>query len=120
MWYKRYGYRTVSGDAGDIGCVAFLFIPLLSIGLAVALVYLFRLAWLGWLFIPFALVGFYFSSKYAAGEGRRRRTKRQALHIKKAHRYIEAGKTARALESIRRAKIYGKIPKELKEFEKHN
>lgn len=117
MWYKRYGYKHPSNHGDGIGCVAFLIVLIVSWSIPFLIAVLADSPWFLLLVIPLAIAGFECSIRYVQGEGARRKEKRQQHHIKKAVTYMDSGKKVKALESIRRAKIYGDIPPELQKYE---
>ena len=121
MWYKRYGYKqpASSGGAG-IGCFALLFIFALSLVAACFIAIFIENAWGFVSIVPICVSGFILVDRYSLKEGDRFRGKRHKYHIRAAERFFESGDLAGALESIRRAKIYGKIPRNLREYERNN
>jgi len=116
MWYKRYGYRHPSG--GGIGCIGAALPVLISLPIAVALVVLFRSGWPLLLVIPVSFLGFWIAEDRASHEGADIRQHRRQHHIDRARQQIAQGRNWRALESIRRARIYGPLPSDLAEFDK--
>ena len=59
-----------------------------------------------------------FLGQYIQGSGKNRiRSKRREKHVKEALEYIELNEMEKAKESIRRVKIYGKLPASLETYE---
>ncbi len=118
MWYKRYGYKQPSGHDG-LGCLTVATISGGSFVISVCIALLVEVPWLLLLVFPLAVLGFEVANRYALGAGRRIRKKRYRFHIDQAKLAISEGDKAAALESIRRTKIYGKLPDELNKYEKN-
>ncbi|WP_160151714.1 hypothetical protein [Microbulbifer sp. ALW1] len=117
MWYKRYGYRQPSSNNG-IGCIGAAFSVIAAFSIAFGVAFLTKNDWFIWLGVPITFVGFWIAENRFQNEGGLIRKQRFEYHVSKASRYIDSGKVAKAKESIRRAKIYGEIPQELKEFDR--
>jgi len=121
MWYKRFGFKYPdSSYAGGMGCFSMIFVYVASLSMAFFIAVFLQNGWLFFTVIPISFSGFYLAEKYASNEGDRLRRKRLKHHLDLAQVHISSGSTPKALESLRKAKIYGELPTELQEFEHRN
>ncbi len=121
MWYKRFGFKYPdSSYAGGMGCFSMIFVYAISLFMAFFIAVLMQNGWFFFTVIPISFTGFYLAEKYANDEGNRLRIKRFKYHLNLAQVHISSGATPEALDSLRKAKIYGELPKELQEFELRN
>jgi len=121
MWYKRFGFKYPdSSYAGGMGCFSMIFVYIVSLSIAILIAAFLQNGWLFFTVIPISFTGFYLAEKYANNEGSRLRRKRFEYHLNLAQVHISSGSTSEALESLRKAKMYGELPNELQEFELRN
>lgn len=115
MWYKRYGYRHPSGNSG-IGCIGASLSVIIGFTLAFLAALLAKNLLFLWLGVPLTFFGFWIAEKSFANEGQKIRKRRFDFHIAKANKYLKVGKNSKAEEAIRKARIYGELPEQLKEY----
>ena len=121
MWYKRFGFKYPSSSyAGGMGCFSMIAVYVVSLSMAFLIAVILQNGWFFFTVIPISFFGFNLAEKYASDEGGRLRRKRFKHHLNLAQVHISTGSTAKALESLRKAKIYGELPTELQEFEHRN
>lgn len=120
MWYKRFGYKQPPSGGRGIGCFGIIFVSFLSFLPSVFLSAASGSPWFLLLSIPIAAIGFEFLDQRALNEPKRFRAARLKFHLASARRHIATGANHKAINSIRKAKIYGDIPSKLEEFSKEN
>ncbi len=103
-----------------MGCFSLTVVSFVSLFISLAVSLYFNNGWLFLFVIPFSVIGFEVCDRYANNEGMRFRDRQRRNHIESAQKRIRAGAISDALESIHKAKMYGDIPDNLKEFELAN
>ena len=120
MWYKRYGYKQPTSNGREIGCLFVIGIPLISFIISFAIAVYYKNHWLLLIVVPLSIASFEVVDRYVNNERERFREARRKKHLRSAIENMDAGGVDKALASIRRAKIYGELPNELKTYEQEH
>lgn len=117
MWYKRFGFKFPQGRSSAETFLIVL-VPPVAIFLVGLLAGITQNYYILWLIVPAIIGGFELVDRLFVERKSRIRIKRRKMHIKNALKYINSGRIDKAKESLRRAKLYGELPEELKEIDR--
>ncbi|WNO10804.1 hypothetical protein [Teredinibacter sp. KSP-S5-2] len=117
MWYKRFGFKFPQGRSGAETFLIVL-VPPVAIFLVGLLAGITQNFYILWLIVPAIIGGFELVDRLFVERKSRIRIKRRKMHIKNTLKYINSGRIDQAKESLRRAKLYGELPEELKEIDR--
>ncbi|MDN3638623.1 hypothetical protein QWY82_07380 [Simiduia curdlanivorans] len=117
MWYKRYGYKQPSGSGA--ATIPYVGITLFLVIICIPIIVIFKTLLPLVVMIPVALAFFYIAEKVELSQGQEIQDQRRMHHLKNVTKNFFLGRKQETLESIRKAKIYGELPPQVKKIEKH-